>query len=91
MVHSEVYLNKYVVSIAPFSPPPPIQKTALFSRFLISYPFSRGSADPICVYVRTPMSRQYFHSLDLGLEDINNIIIIYLHKKKNMHDTEVAF
>jgi len=36
------------------------------------------------------MSRQYFHSLDLGLEDINNIII-YLHKKKNMHDTEVAF
>jgi len=37
------------------------------------------------------MSRQYFHSLDLGLEDINNIIIMYLHKKKNMHDTEVAF
>ena len=35
MVHSEVYLNKYVVSIAPFStpaftPPHPIQKTALF-------------------------------------------------------------
>ena len=29
MVHSEVYLDKYVVSIAPFSPPP-IRKTALF-------------------------------------------------------------
>ena len=47
MVHSEVYLNKYiVVSIAPFSTPAfthptPIQKTALFAcfRFLIFHPF----------------------------------------------------
>jgi len=60
-VHSEVYLNKYVVSIAPFSTPAftstPIQKTALFAcfRFLIFHPFSRGSADPICPYVRTPI------------------------------------
>jgi len=30
MAHSEVYLNKYVVSIAPFSP---ISKTALFCMF----------------------------------------------------------
>ena len=37
MVHSEVYLNKYAVSIAPFSTPAftstPIQKTALFCMF----------------------------------------------------------
>ena len=37
MVHSEVYLNKYVVSIAPFSTPAvtptPIQKTALCCMF----------------------------------------------------------
>ena len=63
MVHSEVYLNKYVVSIAPFSTPaftpqpPPIQKTALFAcfHFLIFHHFSRGSADPICPYVQMPM------------------------------------
>jgi len=41
MVHSEVYLNKYVVSIAPFSTPTfthtptPVQKTALFRMFLL--------------------------------------------------------
>ena len=49
MVHSDVglCLNKYVVSIAPFSTPaftpapPPIQKTALFAcfRFLIFHPY----------------------------------------------------
>jgi len=47
MVHSEVYLNKYVVSIAPFSTPAcpdcsqNIQKTAVFAcfRFLIFHPF----------------------------------------------------
>ena len=66
MVHSEVYLNKYVVSIAPFSTPvcpdysQKIQKTALFEcfRFLIFHPFFQrrgGSADPICPYVWTPM------------------------------------
>ena len=39
MVHSEVYLNKYVASIAPFSTPAcldcsqNIQKTALFCMF----------------------------------------------------------
>ena len=40
------------------SPPLPIQKTALFCifRFLIFHPFFQGSADPICPYVRTPMS-----------------------------------
>ena len=87
MVHSEVYLNKYVVSIVPFStsecpdcsqmsnnnnnnnnhqldqpvitritsPPPAIQKTALFAciRFLIFHPFSRGGGQltpfaPMC-------------------------------------------
>jgi len=65
MVHSEIYLNKFVVSIAPFSTPAcpdftltPIQKTALFcmfSLFNFFLPFFRGSADPICPYVRTPM------------------------------------
>jgi len=37
------------------SPPPPIQKTALFAcfHFLIFNYFSWGSADPICPYVRT--------------------------------------
>ena len=49
MVHSEVYLNKYVVSIAPFStaaftPNTPIQKTAFLwgFRFLIFHPFFEG-------------------------------------------------
>jgi len=47
MVHSEVYMNKYVVSIAPFSTPaftPHIQKTALFAcfRFLIFHPLFQG-------------------------------------------------
>jgi len=45
MVHSEVYLNKYVVSIAPFSTPaftPPTFRKLLFFaciRFLIFHPF----------------------------------------------------
>jgi len=65
MVHSAVYLNKYVVSIAPFSTPvcpdcsQNIQKTALFcmiSLFNFSSIFSGGSADPICPYVWTPMA-----------------------------------
>jgi len=65
MVHSEVYLNKYVVSIAPFSTPAcpdcsqNIQKTSLFACFFATFNFSSnfpgGSADPICPYVRTPM------------------------------------
>ena len=64
MVHSEVHLNKYVVSIAPFSTPAcpdfsqNIQKTALFCVFSIfnfSSIFPELSADPICPYVRTPM------------------------------------
>ena len=64
MVHSEVYLNKYVVSIAPFSTSAcpdcsqNLQKTALFcmfSLFNFSSIFRGGSADPICPYVRTPM------------------------------------
>jgi len=50
MVHSELYLNKYVVSIAPFSTPAwpdcskNIQKTVLFARFLllIFHPFVQG-------------------------------------------------
>ena len=52
MVHSEVhaYLNKYVVSIAPFPTPAftPIQKTALFAcfRFLIFHPFFQGVSWP---------------------------------------------
>ena len=50
MVHSEVYLNKYVVSIAPFSTltfthtPTPVQKPALFACFcfLTFHPFFQG-------------------------------------------------
>jgi len=66
MVHSEVYLNKYVVSIAPistiaFTPTPTPFRKLLFVacfRFLIFHPFFQGgSADPICPYVRTPMLR----------------------------------
>jgi len=43
MVRSEVYLNKYLVSIAPFSTPP-IQKTSLFAcfRVLVFHPFFQG-------------------------------------------------
>ena len=47
MVLSEVYLNKYVVSIEPFSTPaftPPIQKNCFFAcfRFLIFHQFFQG-------------------------------------------------
>jgi len=41
------------------SPPPPFRKVLFFAcfRFLIFYPFFQGgSADPICPYVRTPMT-----------------------------------
>ena len=63
MVHSEVYLNKYVVSIAPFStsacPDYNINIENCFFpcfRFSIFHPFfQEGSANPICPYVRTPM------------------------------------
>ena len=64
MVHSEVYLNKYVVSIAPFSTracpdcSQNIQQNALFcmfSHFNFSSNFPERSADPICPYVQTPM------------------------------------
>jgi len=66
MVHFEVYLNKYVVSIAPFSTPacPDCSQNitytqkllfCIFSLFNFSSIFFRGSADPICPYVRAPM------------------------------------
>ena len=62
MMHSEVYLNKYVVSIAPFSTPAftptPIQQTALFRMFSLFNFFihlPEGSADSLCRYVRMPM------------------------------------
>jgi len=67
MVHSEVYLNKYAVSIALFSThacPDYSQniyhthrKLLFFACFrcLIFY-ISGESADPVCPYVRTPMA-----------------------------------
>ena len=50
MVHSEVYLNKYVVSIAPF-PHPPFRKLLFFTcfRFLIFIHFFQG----VCGYACT--------------------------------------
>jgi len=60
MVHSEVCLNKYVVSIAPFSTPVR-HDCSLFAyfRFLTFHPFFQvgpgGPADQICPYVRTPI------------------------------------
>ena len=53
MVHSEVYPDKYVVSIAPFSTPA-CPDCSLFA-FNFSSIFPGGSADLICPYVRTPM------------------------------------
>ena len=47
-IHFEVYLNKYMVSIAPFSTPaftpPPVRKLLFFAcfRFLIFHPFFQG-------------------------------------------------
>jgi len=65
MVHSEVYLNKYVVSIAPFSPSHPFRKLLFIAcfRFLIFHPFFQGggSADPICPYVRTPTAGRHIN------------------------------
>ena len=59
LVHSEVYRNKYVVSVAPFSTPAcpdcsqnitQHRKQLLFACFRLKFfiHFSRGSADPIC-------------------------------------------
>ena len=58
MVHSEVYLNKYVVSIAPFSHPhlESCSLFCMFSLFNFSSIFPGVSADPICPYMRTPMT-----------------------------------
>jgi len=68
MVHSEVCLNKYVVSIAPFSTPacPSCsQNTTNIENcsvlHVLAFSFSSifpggGSADPICPYVRRPMT-----------------------------------
>jgi len=64
MVHSEVYLNKYAVSIAPFSTPacPDCSQNCSFLHVFAFYFFihffrrgGMGSADPICPYVRTAM------------------------------------
>jgi len=51
MVHFEVYLNKYVVN-----PHSENCSFCMFSLFIFFIHLSRGSADPICPYVRTPMS-----------------------------------
>ena len=69
MVYSEVYLNKYVVSIAPFStpaftPPQPVQKTALFCMFslLIFHPFSRvGQLTPFAPMCGCPWLQRLRH------------------------------
>ena len=53
MVHSEVYMNKYVVSIAPFSPPHS-ENCSFF--FLILHPFfQRGQLTPLALCA-DPMS-----------------------------------
>jgi len=63
MVHSEVYLNKYVVSIAPFSTPAcpdcsqNIQKTAvfcMFSLFTFSSIFPGGQLTPFAAVCGQP-------------------------------------
>ena len=59
MVRSEVYLNKYVVSIAPFTHPNSENfPFCMFSRFSFSSIYPGGSADPICPYVQTPMCKR---------------------------------
>jgi len=63
MVHSEVQLNKYVVSMAPFSTPAcpdcsqniNVENCSFYMFSLFNF-FIQISADPICLYVRTPMS-----------------------------------
>jgi len=87
MVRSEVYLNKYVVSIAPFSTPAcPDCSLFVCFRFLIFYPFFQGgSADPICPYVWTPMEPcrwnrcvlrfpvSYLHTLSLVVHALKKV------------------
>jgi len=87
MVHSEVYLNKYVVSIAPFSTPACL-KTALFAcfRFLIFHPFSRGSAEPICPYVRTPMTR----SSRLSTRKVDFALLFYSGGRSRWNNCKVV-
>ena len=61
MVHSEEYLNKYAISIAPFSPPP-FRKLLFFARFLflILHPvFQRGQLIPFAPMCGRPCLRQH--------------------------------
>ena len=61
MVHSEVYLNKYVVSIAPFSPPPTHSENCcfrMFSLFNFSSIFQGGQLTPFAPMCGRPWISQ---------------------------------
>jgi len=80
MVHFEVYLNKYVVRIAPFSTPAcpdcsqkynlNVENCSLLHVFAFYFfiHFCRGSADPICPYVRTPINAYVLPKLNEQIE-----------------------
>ena len=83
MVHSDVYLTKYVVSIAPFSIHLPaliavnifrkLLFFAYFRFFNFSSVFPGGSADPICMYVAYGMYVCVLdHSVYPGLDAVYN-------------------
>ena len=95
MMHAEIYLNKYVVSIAPFSTPAcpncsqniaQTLKIALFAcfRFLIFHPFPGGSAGPICPCVRTPMRRSNDQTPTTGTTNRKQIEVMeFEHNKQH--------
>ena len=61
MVRSEVYLNKYVVSIAPFSPPHSENCSfCMFSRFSFSSIFPGGQLTPFAPMCGRPCVRGCF-------------------------------
>ena len=94
MVHSEEYLNKYVVSTALFSTPAcpdcsqkyNINIENLFFacfRFLFFHPFYQGSADPICPYMRTPMTRPRLITVFNTTNALSRWLILCQYKSLN--------
>jgi len=78
MVHSEVYLNKYVVSIAPF-PHPPFRKLLFFTcfRFLFFIHFSRGCAAMHARYTRCK-SRHELETVDTFRRHTFSVFVDFL-------------
>ena len=92
MVHSEVYLNNYVISIAPFSTPAftptPIQKTALFAcfRFVIFYPYFQGVSWPHLPLCADAYDRTHSIGVQVGSHiDLSYAVTFWGHTVHALH------